>query len=183
MSSQQTRDERKKDERAAMSLRETPAPDPSDLEANVRWLRDRAQLEALYQRYAYGIDTRDFELVRSVFHPDCTVSGTLEDGALQPYLEGIEGALPQWHATMHFMGNQYVQIDGDRGHVETWVVGYHMEAPDSPLDHLVLGLRYQDDVVRVGNDWRIIRRNTVKQWHTGAFPRPSLGPPTYPRRS
>ena len=168
-----------------MSLRETPAPDASDVEANLRWLRDREQLEMLYQRYAYGVDTRDFEIVRSVFHPDCTVSGTLEDGPLEPYLEGIEGALAQWDATMHLMGNQYVEIDGDRGHVETWVVGYHMEAPGSPLDHLVLGLRYQDDVVRVdsgdGGDWKIIRRNTVKQWHTGPFPRPTLGPPAYPR--
>jgi hypothetical protein len=183
MTSSRARDGREKGKPDATSLRESPAPDPSDLEANVRWLRDREQLKALYQRYAYGIDTRDFTLVRSVFHPDCTVSGTLEEGALEPYLEGIEGALPQWDATMHFMGNQYVEIDGDRGHVETWVVAYHMEAPDSPLDHLVLGLRYRDDVVRVDGDWKIIRRNTVKQWHTGAFPRPSLGPPTYPRRS
>ena len=165
-----------------MSLRETLAPDASDLEANVRWLRDREQLAMLYQRYAYGVDTKDFDTVRSVFHPDCVVSGTLEEGELEPYLEGIEAGLEQWPATMHFMGNQYVQIDGDRGHVETWVVAYHMEADDSPLDHLVLGLRYQDDVVRVGGGWKIIRRNTVKQWHTGPFPRPSLGPPAYPRR-
>lgn len=165
-----------------MSSKETPPPDASDVAANVRWLRDREQLRMLYQRYAYGVDTRDFALVRSVFHPECVVSGTLEDGPIEPYLEGIEAGLKQWDATMHFMGNQYVQLDGDTGHVETWVVGYHMEAPDSPLDDLVLGLRYQDDVVRADDDWKIIRRNTVKQWHTGPFPRPSLGPPTYPRR-
>lgn len=171
-----------------MPLRESPPPDAADHESNVRWLRDREQLRMLYQRYAYGVDTGDFEVVRSVFHPECTVSGTLEDGPLEPYLEGIEAGLQQWDATMHFMGNQYVEIDGDRGHVETWVVGYHMEAPDSPLEHLVLGLRYQDDVVRVhdsrgaGLEWKIIRRKTVKQWHTGPFPRPTLGPPAYPRR-
>ena len=65
--------------------------------------------------------------------------------------------------------------------VESWVVGYHMEADDSPLEHLVLGLRYQDDLVRVGDDWRIIRRVTSKQWHTGPFPRPFIGPAPYPR--
>ena len=170
-----------------MSLRETPAPDVSDVEGNLRWLRDREQLKMLYQRYAYGVDTGDFEIVRSVFHPDCTVSGTLEEGVLDSYLEGIEAGLKQWEATMHVMGNQYVEIEGDRGRVETWVVGYHMEAPESPLEHLVLGLRYLDEVVRVaanvgaGLGWQIIRRNTLKQWHTGPFPRPSLGPPVYPR--
>ncbi|MGE4652306.1 MAG: nuclear transport factor 2 family protein [Myxococcota bacterium] len=166
----------------ASRLRETLAPDVADVAANMRWLRDREQLKMLYQRYAFGVDSRNFEIVRSVFHPDCRVSGTLEEGALDPYLEGIEEGLQQWEATMHFMGNQYVEIDGDRGHVETWVVGYHMEAEGSPIDHVILGLRYQDDVVRVADDWKIIRRNTVKQWHTGPFPRPTLGPPSYPRR-
>ena len=164
-----------------MPYRETPAPDASDIDANMRWLRDREQLKMLYQRYAYGVDTGDFEIVRSVFHPDCTVSGTLEGGAIDTYLEGIEAGLQQWDATMHFMGNQYVEIDGDVGHVETWVVAYHMEAAGSPLEHLVLGLRYRDDVVRVDGDWQIIRRDTLKQWHTGPFPRPTLGPPAYPR--
>jgi hypothetical protein len=164
-----------------MALFESPAPDAGDLEANVRWLRDRELIKELPQRYAYGIDTRDFALVRSVFHPDCHVEGTLEGGALEPYLEGIEEGLTQWVATMHFMGNQYVRIEGDTGHVETWAVAYQMEADDSPLDDLLLGLRYQDDVVRVGDGWKIIRRNTVKQWHRGPFPRPALGPPIYPR--
>jgi hypothetical protein len=165
-----------------MSLEETLAPPAEDIEANVQWLRDREQLKMLYQRYAYGVDTGNFDIVRSVFHPQCKVSGTLEDGDLEPYLEGIEEGLTQWDATMHMMGNQYIQIDGDKGRMETWVIGYHMEAPDSPLEHLVLGLRYQDDVVRVDGDWKIIYRNTIKQWHTGPFPRPSLGPPIYPRK-
>ena len=49
------------------------------------------------------------------------------------------------------------------------------------LDDLRLGLRYQDDVVRAGSGWKIIRRNVIEQWHRGPFPRPSLGPPIYPR--
>lgn len=164
-----------------MPIPEPRLPDPDDLASTVRWLRDVELIRALPQRYAYGIDTRDFELVRSVFHPDCTVSGTLEEGSIGPYLEGIAEGLEQWHATMHFMGNQYVTIDGDKGHVETWAYAWHLEADDSPLDDLHLGLRYQDDVVRVAQDWKIIRRSAVKQWHRGPFPRPSLGAPIYPR--
>lgn len=164
-----------------MPIPEPRLPDPDDLASTVRWLRDVELIKALPQRYAYGIDTRDFELVRSVFHPDCTVSGTLEEGSIGPYLEGIAEGLEQWHATMHFMGNQYVTIDGDKGHVETWAYAWHLEADDSPLDDLHLGLRYQDDVVRVAQDWKIIRRSAVKQWHRGPFPRPSLGAPIYPR--
>ena len=50
-----------------MSLRETPPPEVSEVEANMRWMRDREQLKMLYQRYAFGVDTRNFEIVRSVF--------------------------------------------------------------------------------------------------------------------
>ncbi len=165
-----------------------PLPKPSlpaldDIEANVRWLRDVEIIKQLAQRYAHGIDTMDFALVRSVFHPDCRVAGTLEDGPLEPYLEGIEEGLKQWSATFHFMGNQYVTLNGDEGQLETWALAHHMEAEGSPLDDLVLALRYQDDVVRVGEEWKIIRRKMVKQWHRGPFPRPSLGPPIYPRVS
>jgi hypothetical protein len=178
MSTADTRNQK----RRVMRHRESAPPPSSDAEATLRWLRDREIVRNLYRRYAFGVDSIDFELVRSVFHPDCVVVGTAEQGTLDDYLNGIEEALHQWDATMHFVGNQYIEIDGDRGHVESWVVGYHMEAEGSPIDHLVLGLRYQDDIVRSGEDWKIIRRETTKQWHTGPFPRPSIGPPAYPRK-
>jgi len=164
---------------------ETPpqrqVPDPSDTAATVRWLRDVELIKQLAHRYAYGIDTRDFEIVRSVFHPDCVVVGTLEEGPLEPYLEGIEQGLGQWPATIHFMGNQHVTVEAEHGHLETWCLAYHLEAEGSPLDDLLLAVRYQDEVVRVGDDWKIMRRRARKQLHRGPFPRPSLGPPVYPR--
>ena len=177
MATKDTRNEK----RRIMRFRESSPPPASDHEATVRWLRDREIIKNLYRRYAFAVDSIDMQLVRSVFHPDCTFVGTQEKGELEPYLQGMMDALHQWDATMHFMGNQYIEIDSDEGHVETWVVGYHMEADDSPLEHLVLGLRYQDDLVRVGDDWKIIHRHTAKHWHTGPFPRPEVGPAVYPR--
>lgn len=164
-----------------MDLKNPPDPPADDLSAQIRWLRDLELIRQLAQRYAYGVDTLDFEIVRSVFHPDCRVEGTLEDGTLEPYLQGIEEGLHQWGATFHFMGNQYVTVDGDQGHLETWAIGYHMEADGSPIDDLLLALRYQDEVIRVGETWKIIRRKTLKQFHRGPFPRPTIGPPSYPR--
>ena len=166
-----------------MELRTSPPPPTDDPDGLLRWLRDRTLVEDLYSRYAYGVDSVDMDLVRSVFHPDCVIVGTMEEGSLDDYLEGLEAGLLMYHATMHFKGNQYVAIDGDRAFVETWVIGYHMEAPGSPIDHLILALRYKDDVVRAGDDWRIVRREAVRRWHTGPFPRPFIGEPPYPRPS
>ena len=164
-----------------MSLPDPTAPPADDRDATLQWLRDLELIRALPVRYAFGVDMKDFDVVRSVFHPDCEVAGTLEGGAIGPYLEGIEEGLTQWGATMHFMINQYATVDGDTGHVETWSLAHHMEADGSPIDDLVLALRYQDDVVRVGDGWQIIRRTMVKHFHRGPFPRPTIGPPSYPR--
>jgi hypothetical protein len=167
--------------RAAMAHRASAPPTSDDPMVMVRWLRDRTLLEDLYSRYAYGVDSVDMELVRSVFHPECVIVGTMEEGTLDEYLEGLEAGLLMYDATMHFKGNQYVELDGDQAFVETWVIGYHMEAPGSPIDHLTLALRYKDDVVRVDHEWKIVRREAVRQWHTGPFPRPFIGDPPYPR--
>ena len=118
--------------RRAMQFRASSPPDAANIEETVRWLRDRALIKDLYARYAYGIDSADMELVRSVFHPDCVVVGTLEEGSLADYLAGIEEGVLMYDATMHFKGNQYVEFDGDTGFVETWVIGYHMEARREP---------------------------------------------------
>ena len=177
MSSRLPRNEK----RLAMHFRNSPPPPESDLERTVLWLRDRELVKDLYARYAYGVDSVDMDLVRSVFHPECVVVGTMEEGSLDDYLEGLEEGLLMYDATMHFRGNQYVELDGDHAFVETWVVAHHMEAPGSPLDSLALALRYKDDVARIGGEWKIVRREAVEQWHTGPFPRPALGPPPYPR--
>ena len=169
------------DVRAAMRHRNSPPPPIDDPVATLTWLRDREVIKNLYDRYAYGVDSIDIDLVRSVFHPDCVVVGTMEEGTIDDYLDGLADGLRAYAATMHGKTNQYVELDGDEAFVETWVVAHHMEAPGSPIDHLVLGLRYQDDLVRDGDDWKIIRRQAAKQWHTGPLPRPFIGDPPYPR--
>ncbi|MCB0995584.1 MAG: nuclear transport factor 2 family protein [Acidimicrobiales bacterium] len=166
-----------------MSHRDSPPPPADDLEATVRWLRDRTLLRDLYNRYAYGVDSLDFDLVRTVFHPDCVFVGTLEEGTIDDYLHGLEEGLLPYDASMHLHGNDYTCINGDEASIETWVVNFNTEPPGAPIENLVLGLRYKDEVVRVGDDWKIIQRETTLQWFTGPFPRPYLGPPPYPRAS
>ena len=66
-----------------------------DLDATVRWLRDVELIKALPQRYAYGIDEKDFAVVRSVFHPEASVVGTVHEGAIGPALEECPDATRQ----------------------------------------------------------------------------------------
>ncbi len=146
--------------------------DNEELVSTVRWLRDRELIRELPQTYAYGVDTGDWSVVASVFSEDCQVRGTLAEAPIAPYLEQLEPGVRAYDATLHFMGNQYVKLHGDTGHVETYAVAYHLEAEGSELPDLIMGVRYQDDVRRLGSGWKIFRRNVVKQWHRGPLPRP-----------
>jgi hypothetical protein len=158
----------------ARSWRKTP----NDAET-LAWVRDRELLRDLPQRYAHGIDTDDWQKVASVFHPDCYVEGTVQTAPIRAYLEALEPGVKAYEATLHFMGNQYVELalggDPDRAQVETYAVAYHLEAEGSPNADLVMGVRYCDTAIRVPElaDWRILRRVVIKQWHRGPLPRPT----------
>jgi len=151
----------------------TDAPDPSDLALTVQWLRDKTLIEALPQRYAHGLDTRDFDRARAVFRDDCTVKGSLVEAPIDPYWENLVPGVRAYEATMHFMGNQYVELEpgADTGFVETYAVAYHMEAAGNGREDLVMGVRYRDDVARDGDGWLIVKRHAIPVWVRGPLPR------------
>ena len=146
-----------------------------DIESTVRWLRDRELIKALPQRYAHGLDTRDFAAARRVFTEDCYVKGSISENPIGPYFDALVVGVQNYQATMHFMGNQYVELEegADEGAIETYAVAYHIEAPESGLPDLVMGVRYQDTVRRHGDEWLIARRTAIPHWVRGPLPRPT----------
>src|SRR5512139_3158472 len=147
--------------------------DTAELVRTVQWLRDKALIEALPQRYAHGLDTRQFEKARAVFRDDCTVKGSLVEAPIDPYWENLTPGVQAYQATMHFMGNQCCEVEpgADTGSVETYAVAYHMEEPGNGRDDLVMGVRYCDDVARDGDGWLIVKRTAIPVWVRGPLPR------------
>jgi hypothetical protein len=145
-----------------------------DAETTAGWLRDRELIKDLPLQYARGLDTREFSASRAVFSDDCTLKGALGENTIDGYFPGLVEGVQRYEATMHFMGNQYVDLEpgADHGHVETYAVAYHLEPDGSPLADLLMGVRYQDDVERRDGAWKIVRRVAVAQWRRGPFPRP-----------
>jgi hypothetical protein len=137
--------------------------DMSDLEAMVRELRDRDEIARLIRTYARGVDRRDWDLVRSCFSDDAEAQGSRSTGPIGPYLAQLIPGVEFYPTTMHFMGNQLVEVDGDTGHVETYAVADHPE-------NLVVGVRYNDTVQRRDGAWRITKRQVAPDWRTGPYP-------------
>jgi 3-phenylpropionate/cinnamic acid dioxygenase small subunit len=145
----------------------------ADLETMVRELRDRDEIARLIRTYARGIDRRDWDLVRSCFSDDAEAQGSRSTGPIEPYLAQVRPGVEFYPTTMHFMGNQLIELDGDTAHVETYAVAYHWkgeEAGSAHPENLVVGVRYLDTVQRRNEGWRITSRQVAPDWRTGPYP-------------
>ena len=146
----------------------------ADLEAIVRELRDREEIARLPQLYARGVDRRDWDLVRSCFTADAVAFGAWS-GPIDEYLPNVRTWIDAYPvgATTHLTGNQLIELDGDVAHLETYLltVQWHTEGPShSEPPGAVSGVRYQDEVVRTTEGWKITRRQVDLDWTKGWAP-------------
>lgn len=131
---------------------------------------DRIEIRDLLSRIAIATDRRDWEAFAACFVPGAaadygeTSSGTIDDAVavLGPMLQG-------YASTMNFVGTHRVDLDGDRGIAETYVLSYHRRE-DDPASDDIAGTRYVDDVVRTPDGWRIGRRVAELLWFRPADP-------------
>jgi SnoaL-like domain len=133
----------------------------------VRELWDRQRISRVAHAYARGIDRRDWVLVRSCFADEAYVDGTSARGAVDAYLAELRPAVERFVTTMHVMANQLIDVDGDRGHMETYAVAFHWAAEPAGASHpanLTVGVRYHDDLTRSGDGWVITRRVVSGDW-------------------
>ena len=121
-------------------------------------LADDLAIRDLLYRYARGIDRRDLALVRSCFLPDARYEGALATGTIGDMLEALPVVMSRYAATMHFMSDPVVTIDGDRARSETRTLAYHV-LHDPPRRIRTVGVRYEDLLERRDEGWRIVASN------------------------
>src|SRR5262249_53547003 len=117
----------------------------SAMSAALQELVDRSAIHDVLLRYARGVDRRDLDLVASCFVPGAAYDGALGQGSVETALAALRETLPRYGSTMHFMGNQLIEVNGDTASSETYAVAYHRSHTEGePL--LVVGVRYLDDL-------------------------------------
>lgn len=133
----------------------------------IQLLLDERAVRQVMVRYARGIDGREWEHVRACFAPDAMVEGTGHSGVRDAYLDVLFKGVATFGVTMHTVGNQLVEIDGDRARTETDLVARHFRDPEGNDEVLVLGVRYHDQLRRDGHEWVITHREVRKLWSRG----------------
>jgi len=134
-------------------------------------LDDRVALRDLVEAYARCADRIDGEGLASLFVPEGVLRivrrGVEEEPVQRTGREEIATAikrLDRYVATMHFVGNHYVTVDGDTGTGEAYCVAHHLVGESgSQIDHVMI-IRYQDQYRREADGWKIAVRELRVDW-------------------
>ena len=138
-------------------------------------VEDQVALRHLVSIYASYVDDGDAERMAGLFAPGGQLvvynpGGRPRVDTPLRFWEGAEGfgrligalkaAYVRWY---HFIGNHWVDVDGDRARGETYCIASHLREGQPQSEEVNL-IRYWDDYVRTPAGWRFSARHCVRQW-------------------
>ena len=131
---------------------------------------EHSEISALLYRYARAVDTKDWDLYRSVFtedaHIDYTSAGAIAGSReeVADWLAGGFGAIP-W--TMHYITNvEILEADGDTATVRAMFYN-PMQLPGMP-EMSACGGYYHHELVRTADGWRSRNLREENLWFSNA---------------
>lgn len=130
-------------------------------------LLDKREIEDVVLRYCRGIDRRDFDLVRSCYHPDAIDRHGSFEGSVDAFVDWVDGLTARYAWSMHLVGNVLIDLGPereDRAACETYGVAMHRGAEPAPALNLATGFRYLDRFERREGRWRIAERTAIGVW-------------------
>jgi hypothetical protein len=145
---------------------------PEDPGLQLRWLVDRAQISDLLVAMARTLDDRDGARYGALYVED----GVLELGALRVQgREALAASVAQnlggYGAVWHLSANHAIEIDGDRAHTRSYVVGVHQHGDDLTR-HADMGGWYDTTLTRTAEGWRFESVSASVIWMSGSGPLP-----------
>jgi len=141
--------------------------DAADTQAAFREALDREAIALIPRTYVRGFDGRDWDLVRSCFTEDAQIEGALGHPPATESLRRSRELSDRCSRTVHLLGTQVIEMAGDRGFVETYVIGFNWMGSPPGAGHpenAIVGARYLDTVVRLDGRWRISFRRLARDW-------------------
>lgn len=138
------------------------------LTAALQAMADRQEVAEVCIRYAFALDTKDWQLLESCFaaSPVFLHPGGRLDG-FPDILERTKAALGPLTATQHLLGNILVQVSGDRATSSCYFHAQHVRTETPGGDLYIIAGRYDDTLLRTPDGWRIAERRQTYLWRAG----------------
>jgi uncharacterized protein (TIGR02246 family) len=118
-------------------------------------LADELEIRALLNRYARGVDTKDWDLYRSVFTEDAVIdysSAGIPPGSRDEIAALFSSAFEAIPWTMHYITNVEATVTGDTASVRAMFYN-PMQLPGM-ADQSSCGGYYFHELVRTPDGWR-----------------------------
>lgn len=133
----------------------------------------RAEISDVVNRYATGIDRRDWALYRSCFADEIDLDFTSWSGgepsriAADQWVAGVRDGLSGFDATHHVSSNHVVDVDGNEGRCVSYMVAYHVLATAMGENIFTLGGYYTNRLRKTSGLWKIHACKLTVTWATG----------------
>jgi ketosteroid isomerase-like protein len=135
---------------------------PQSLEARVKRLEDRAEIERLLMLYGKALDDRDFAAYSQLFAEDGEWTGSTGTFKGRAQIKAaMETAFPPASAasatpaSFHLLTNAIIEVDGDRATaLSKWTFVRIVDL--KPV--IALAGSYQDTLIRENGHWKFQRR-------------------------
>lgn len=133
----------------------------ANLEARVRQLEARLEIDQLIARYCVAMDERNFAEIAAIFTPDIVIKSA--DGVMNS--SGIDEVMKMWRdrfkvlgPSNHFTHDRLVNFDKSDPDVARGLVNSHAEMNRNGTAMLA-AIRYDDVYQRFNNKWRFKQRS------------------------
>lgn len=131
-------------------------------------LADRLEISDLLDTYARGIDSKDWDLVASVFTEDAQLDYSAfggPKGTAQEVVAWISSSVSVFPMTQHHITNRTFSIDGDAATSSAELFApMGMAAGEGKLSMMLTGGVYNDTYRRTADGWRISSRVCDRAW-------------------
>jgi hypothetical protein len=142
-------------------------------------LDDRRAIAETIYLYAMGIDTKDFDLYRSIFADQVEIDFSSYEGSSVPEPNSLTG--DEWvnrvkplftglAATQHSMTNPIVTLDGDFAHCRMYMQAHHVFEPEKEDSWFTIGGYYDDSLARdieSPSGWKLTGVKLTVLWRKG----------------
>jgi ketosteroid isomerase-like protein len=143
-----------------------------DIENKLHEMGDRNSIRELIDAYAYCADTRDAQGQMALFTEDTNFVVFMDAKASEPTqviskradLFPVFDNLNTYRATMHFNGQNKVQLNGDTATGITYCIAHHQTIEEGVQKLMIAYIRYEDNFVKQNGNWLFAKRKLLVDW-------------------
>jgi hypothetical protein len=148
--------------------------DITDLRAELRTLRDRAELAGLCDRYATHLDKNRHSdsWLDTVFTEDAVVTFPMgQYKGMAGLVRFQEMARTTFERTHHLSSNYDIELDTDQARIGAHLMAAHVPHRDDLGHHFTIGGHYEALAVRTTHGWRLRELTFDLVWTAGDPPK------------